>query len=167
MTVISQELLSAWSDPQDRCRCITRQMLLLLKAAFLDPWLKMKALSLLLHWRKKNLEQQLRNRQLLYQNPLRVARKHQQSHLPQKELKESTNFLNCLMTLYSLLKMSSWQLHTSRRLVQKWHDILMSHPPKRTHSIDGRVMDFGSPSLSMWLKVLGYTCHFCSIWESF
>lgn len=42
----------------------------------------------------------MRNRQLLYQNPLRVVRKHQQNHLPQKELKESTNFLNCLMTLY-------------------------------------------------------------------
>ena len=55
MTVISQELLSTWSDPKDRCRCITREMLLLLKAAFLDPWLKVKALSFLSPLEKEEL----------------------------------------------------------------------------------------------------------------
>jgi len=56
VTVISQELLSAWSDPQNRCRCITRKMLLLLsKAAFLDTRLIVKALSFLSPLEKEEL----------------------------------------------------------------------------------------------------------------
>jgi len=107
VTIISQELLSAWSDPQDRCRCITREMLLLLKVVFLDPWLKVKALSFLSPLEKELLRAAIEEEAAVVSESIESSQEAPAKPPPTKELKESTNFLNCLMTLYSLLKMSS------------------------------------------------------------
>jgi len=98
----------------------TREMLLLLsKAAFLDPRLKVKSLSFLSPLEKEKLRAAIEEEAAAVSESIESSQEAPAKHLPQKELKESTNFLNCLMMLYSLLEMNSLQLHTSRRLMQK------------------------------------------------
>ena len=80
-------------------------LLLLSKAAFLDP--RLKALSFLSPVEKEELRAVIEAEAAAVSESIEDSQETPARPLMRRVLKESTNYLNCLMTLYSLQKMSS------------------------------------------------------------